>query len=236
MFFLVVHTSFRAFTWAHALPIGLAMVLLYLWIIWARHRTLTVQNRIGAFPALLLPVLIMCDAVLGIALGTFKVSEDLPLHMCRLAAFAIPWMLLRRDRTVFGVLYFWVLAGTLQAIVTPDIVKGFPSYEYVRYWILHLGLVMSIIYALVIFRFRISVQDFWWAVLWAQIYLVATLPLNWWLGANYGYTMHKPPVASLADFLGPWPWYILAGEAMMLLLFALLYLPFGIHWFRKAPS
>jgi hypothetical integral membrane protein (TIGR02206 family) len=45
-------------------------------------------------------------------------------------------------------------------------------------------------------------------------------------GANYGFLRAKPPQASLLDLLGPWPWYILALDALAVVLFTLLYLPF----------
>ena len=154
--------------------------------------------------------------------------------MCRLVTFILPLMILGQKRRLFGVLYFWVLAGTTQAILTPDIEMGFPSYEYIRYWILHLLLVFLIIYSLIIFKFRPQKKDLWLAVLWAQVYLVCTLPINWWLDANYGYTMHKPSVGSIADYMGEWPWYILTGELIMLIFFLLLYLPFGITGWRKS--
>ncbi|WP_290698864.1 hypothetical protein [Lacinutrix sp.] len=39
---------------------------------------------------------------------------------------------------------FWIIAGTSQAVITPDISIGFPSFDYFRYWIAHLGLLIII--------------------------------------------------------------------------------------------
>ena len=41
------------------------------------------------------------------------------------------------------------------------------------------------------------------------------------------FTRSPPPTGSLLDVLGPWPWYLLACEAVALVAFAALTLPFA---------
>ncbi|HEY9576408.1 MAG TPA: TIGR02206 family membrane protein, partial [Pseudobacillus sp.] len=48
---------------------------------------------------------------------------------------------------------------------------------------------------------------------------------------NYLYLHHKPETASLLDFLGPYPWYILSLEAVAFTLSLLVWL-----LFRKRAS
>jgi len=59
-----------------------------------------------------------------------------------------------------------------------------------------------------------------------QGYFVAMLLVNYMLGSNYFFISEKPPQGSLLDYLGPWPWYILVGEAIVFPYFFLIYIPF----------
>jgi hypothetical integral membrane protein (TIGR02206 family) len=120
----------------------------------------------------------------------------------------------------------------LQGILTPDLAEGFPAFLYFRYWFLHAGLVTVMVYTTIVFRLRITWRDFWRAVVGTQIYLLLIHGANLLLGSNYSYTMHKPPGPSLLDLFGSWPWYILGGELLMILLFLLLMLPW-LKWRRQ---
>ena len=58
--------------------------------------------------------------------------------------------------------------------------------------------------------------------------LVTVGTVNFLTGGNYMFLARKPETASLLDVLGPYPWYLLSLEAVALLLFLVLYLPFAI--------
>ena len=55
------------------------------------------------------------------------------------------------------IVYFFVLAGTLQAIITPDPDGGFPNYGFFKYWFVHCGLVLVVICLPLIYIRRLEV-------------------------------------------------------------------------------
>jgi len=166
------------------------------------------------------------ETIVLLFLGRYDYLTDLPLFLCDLSAIMLPFVLFRQNRKWIGILYFWTMAGTLQALITPDLKAGFPSFEFFRYFAMHGGIVIAILYTVVVFRIRIQWKDLIRAVLYAQVYLVCIHIINLVLRSNYGYTLQKPPGPTMLDYFGPWPWYILCGEGLMIILFLLLLLPF----------
>jgi len=52
-------------------------------------------------------------------------------------------------------------------------------------------------------------------------------------GSNYMYLNAKPPGTTLYSILGPWPWYILSLEGVILVLFSALMIPFVVLQYSK---
>ena len=220
--------TFQAFSMEHAVPVVVAVLFGWLVIAVGLRSDERVQRLIGTGLALIVLMAIFCGSVILYVRGDFDPKEDLPLYLCRVIAWTLPFVMWKQNRRWLGIFYFWILAGTFQGLITPDLAEGFPDYFYFRYWFLHAGLVVTIIYGLVVYKVRITWTDFWRAVLYVQFYIVAVHLVNIAIGSNYSYTVQKPPGGSVADFLGPWPWYILGGEVIMFILSLLLMLPFVI--------
>lgn len=145
-----------------------------------------------------------------------------PCQLCDLALFLMIWALLGRQRVVGEVACLWGLAGSLQAILTPDLERGFPSLRWLTFFGAHGGVVIGAVYLLVRGRLRLTAASVWrvWGI--SNGYLAIAGGLNWWLGTNYGYLARKPAQPSLLDYLGPWPYYLLSMELVALALFAMV--------------
>jgi len=104
---------------------------------------------------------IVCARVIGLALaadavvytvslvGTWSASSSLLLALCDVgvlvAASACWW----RVPLLVELTYFWGLAGTLQAVITPDLQVGFPHLMFFEYLVGHLGIVLAAVFLVV---------------------------------------------------------------------------------------
>jgi len=165
-----------------------------------------------------------------------ELAYSLPLQLCDAAIFVAAAALWTRRQVLVEVTYFWGLAGTIQALLTPDLPQHFPSYPYFQYYIAHGGVVAAALMLVVGLRI---IPEHLPRVIGITLGYVAFVGLvDAVTGANYMYLRAKPPTPTLLDVLGPWPVYILAATAIALGLFALLDAPFRFRRgaFRTAPT
>ena len=158
--------------------------------------------------------------------GNYNIATDLPLFLCSFMALFIFIFTNSRKYWLFEILLFWIIAGTSQAVVTPDIPFGFPSFDYFRYWIAHLGLLVIIFYTIFVLKMRPTWKSMFKSFLALQLYAIIIFGINYILNGNYFYLNKKPNSASALDYLGEWPIYLLTIEAILIPYFFIIYLPF----------
>ncbi|MGB1327367.1 MAG: TIGR02206 family membrane protein [Porticoccaceae bacterium] len=216
---------FSAYSTSHSVVMLIAVALIAL--IFVANKKLNYQQNllIGRSLSLLLALTVVVYTIFEIVFGRFTIAEDLPLSTCNLFCILAPWLFWRPNFKFFVVVYFLVMAGTLQAVITPDLYRGFPSYGFFKYWITHVGLVLLVIHYLVCFELYPTAKSMLSAFAWLNIYVLALLPINFLLGANYFYLMAKPINPSVLDYFGPWPIYILVAELLVMGFFAIAMLP-----------
>ena len=169
--------------------------------------------------------------MIKLSIGTYDYQKDLPIHLCRLLALTSPIVYFTGNRFWTGVFYFWIVVGTINAVITPELHFGFPHWGYFAYFFMHCFLIILAVYDVVVFDKRIRVRDVWNAFWMSNLLLVLTFLLNQIIGSNYMYTRNKPSTGSLLDFFGPWPWYLVTVQFIGLALFFIAYLPF--HFKKK---
>lgn len=160
-------------------------------------------------------------------LGACERTRDcLPLHMCDISVIVGVLALATHWKPAFEFLYFFGLGGTAQALATPDLPFGFPSEPYFQFFVGHGGIIIATAYLIAAFELR----PYWLSVrrmiLVGYGYLGVISTFNWLAGTNYAYTCRTPPLPTLFDRLGPWPWYVFFASLIAVANILILYLPF----------
>ncbi|MFH1732538.1 MAG: TIGR02206 family membrane protein [Planctomycetota bacterium] len=169
--------------------------------------------------------------------GSWEAASSLPLHLCDAALFMAVWAVLTERQIPFELAYFWGLGGSLQALLTPSVAQPFPAYEFLRFFISHGGIVLAVAYLTLGRRMRPGPRSVPRSILITLACMAAVAGLDQALSANYMFLCEKPESASLLDFLGPWPWYLMPMSGIGAVTLAALYLPYHIiDRRRKRPG
>jgi len=211
----------------HILPIALVFCLATIVIKYTkRNFNEYTQQKTVHFMAVFVSITVISFHVNSIVFNSYNFKTDLPLYLCSLVAVIIPLFTYFRNYWMFEILVFWIIGGTLQGVITPDIPVGFPSFDYFRYWVVHLGLLSIIFYFIFVFKMKPKLRSVFKSFIALQVYVVLMVGINYLLDANYFYLNQKPKSASLLDYFGEWPYYILVGQLIVIPLFLIIYLPF----------
>ncbi|HKW69885.1 MAG TPA: TIGR02206 family membrane protein [Candidatus Dormibacteraeota bacterium] len=163
-------------------------------------------------------------------------AQPLPFQLCDMAIFVAAAALWTRRPLLVEVTYFWALAGTIQALLTPALPQPFPTYPYFQYYIAHGGVVAAALVLVVGLR----LYPRRWAVAWVAGITIAYAAfvglVDAVTGADYMFLRAKPAGPTLLDVLGPWPWYIPSAIALGVVLFAVLDAPFWPRRLRERPA
>jgi hypothetical integral membrane protein (TIGR02206 family) len=201
----------------------------------ARRHPGAIATAIGRCIAVVLAADAIVFVTRPVLSGDWTAQSSLPLDLCDVAlviAAITTWQ--PKWRLGVELTYFWGMAGTLQAVVTPDLTTPFPDVEFFVFVVGHVGIVLAAIYLVVGLRLEprrgAVVRVF--ALTAAYTGIVALV--DWALGANYMYLARTPGEPSLLSVLGPWPWYVLGAAGVAVILFAILDAPFRMHEFTDA--
>ena len=158
--------------------------------------------------------------------GWFVFPYDLPLHLCDIVLWLTIFTAFTKKPWSYELIYFWGLAGTTMALLTPDVSMPFFSYPTICFFFAHGGIVTTILFLTWRRLLRPSKGSLWRAFLILHLYAGAVGIFNLIFKTNYFFLCEKPGEPSLLDYMGPWPIYLILADAVGLGLFWLLWLPF----------
>lgn len=168
-----------------------------------------------------------------------SIDNLLPFHLCDVAAITAGFALITRRPMLCALTYFWGLAATAQALITPAIHVAFPHPPFVMFFVQHFAVVAAALYLPLVEGWR-PLGPLWRTPTQvfgiSAAYLALASLINDLLGSNFAFASRPPDNPSLIDHLGPWPWYLFSLLGIALLLFFLLALPLTLQGHRKSKN
>lgn len=166
--------------------------------------------------------------------------DNLPIGVCCWAAILCSFMLVGKCQTIFDIVYFWLLSGSLFALITPTPLTyaGPTRFRYYQFWFTHTLTYISVFYMIFVHGMRPTVRS---AVKSFSV-LVGLCFLAYWVntmipGANYLFLARPEAAPSVLDILPPN--FALRTSIMVggiLLMYALAYLPWYLRDKKAAKA
>jgi len=162
----------------------------------------------------------------------------LPLQLCDVNGLMAPLALVTGWRWARASLYFWTAALTLQAFIQPALTAGPSSLVFWAFWTAHTIIAACAVYDIAVRGFRPGWSDLGRALIVSGFYLALVVPVNAWLGSDYGFVGDPAPDLEVPPFvlmLGPWPQRAVILVALAALGFVVVLLPWRIFAARATP-
>jgi hypothetical integral membrane protein (TIGR02206 family) len=218
-------TNFTLLGPAHLAILGAVPLVAALLTLWQRKLAPGARSlRMG------LACFIALDAAIyytyQIAHGQLTFPNHLPLELCDASLCLVIIALLTLNENVFDLAYYGALAGATMALLTPNLWEPFPSFSTIQFFVDHGLIVVGALYLAWSGQARPRPGSVLRAMLGVNVFAACVGIFDCFFNTDYMFLRAKPANASLLDILGPWPWYILAAEAVGFCIFMFLYLPF----------
>ena len=154
--------EFSYFSMAHLMPILIMAVLIYL--IYRFRKQIRNWKHEETLRIVMAAVLLLSDSAYfwhKIYLQVGQPADHLPVTVCGWAAIMAAFMLLTKRRGIFDVVYFFVLAGSSNALITPAVImdNGPTHFRYYQFWIEHTSIFIAVFYMLFVYGYRINFKS-----------------------------------------------------------------------------
>jgi hypothetical integral membrane protein (TIGR02206 family) len=165
----------------------------------------------------------------------WDIYNNLPLHMCGLAAIISGVIMFYRKQWMYELLYYWGIPGAFHSFLTPEFTQGTDGLLFIEYYVSHGGIIFSALFCTMFLGFKPRIGSWWRIFLWSQLLLPIIGGFNWLIDANYMYIC-APPIAENPFVIGDFPEHLIGFEIAGLLHFAIVYLPFGLKYRRTSKT
>ena len=160
--------------------------------------------------------------------------DNLPIAVCGWAAIFCSYMVIGKNQTLFDISYFWLLSGSLFALLTPTPLTytGPTRFRYYQFWAEHLLGYVAVFYMIFIHKMRPYLKSILKSYIALVVLAVIAYFTNQMLGpgANYLFMAKPEDTPSVLDLLPPnFALRLLIMAGVVTVLFGVAYLP----WYLK---
>ncbi|MBE6955651.1 MAG: TIGR02206 family membrane protein [Ruminococcaceae bacterium] len=228
--------EFALFTPAHFAPIVLLIGVLFL--LYRYREALRESPHETKVRYVLAFILIICDMSYYWRLAAAPwlsggPAESLPIGVCGWSVVFCAFMMVGKSQRLFDIAYFWLLTGSLFALITPTPLTycGPTRFRYYQFWLEHTMGYVAIFYMIFVHGLRPNRRS----LVRSYCALLAMAVLAAWVnhmipGANYLYMARPESAPSVLDILPPnYGLRVAIIVAVITAMFGLAYLP----WYLK---
>lgn len=229
--------EFKNFTLAHFLPIIIAasiIVLIYFYkdkIKNFRHEKCL--RYVLAF-GLIISEMSYYWRLVGMPELEPNPIDHLPITVCGWASIFCSYMVIDKCQSLFDISYFWLLSGSIFALITPTVISyaGPTRFRYYQFWGQHLLVFIALFYMIFVHKMRPYLKSIAKSYILFIVLAIIAYFTNRMLGpgANYLFMAEPEATPSILDILPPnFTLRIIVMASIISLLFAIAYLP----WYLK---
>jgi len=167
-------------------------------------------------------------------------TDHLPISVCGWAVVFCSYMVVGKNQSLFDISYFWLLTGSIFALITPTVITyaGPTRFRYYQFWAEHTLGYVAIFYMIFVHKMRPTVKS----AIKSYVSLVVLALVAYFSnqiigpGANYLFMARPEDTPSILDILPPnFALRILIMASAITALYFVVYLPWLLKD-KKAQS
>ncbi len=154
--------EFSYFSLAHFMPLVVMGVIIYL--IYRYRKEIKEWKHEETLRIVMAALLLFSDSSYfwhKIYLQVGEPANHLPITVCGWAAIMSAFMLLTKRKGIFEVVYFFVLAGSSNALITPAVImdNGPGHFRYYQFWLEHTSIFIAVFYMIFVYGYKINAKS-----------------------------------------------------------------------------
>ena len=230
--------EFRNFTFAHFAPILVAAFIIYL--IYKNKDKIRNNEKLDTNLRYTIAFIMIISEMsyywrlVGMPILQPNPIDHLPIAVCGWVAIFGSYMMVGKSQNLFDIIYFWLFAGSIFALITPTVISytGPTRFRYYQFWTEHLITFVGVFYMIFVHKMRPTIKSIFKSYSLLIVLAIIAYNTNQLIGpgANYLFMARPESTPSILDILPPN--FVLRLVIMALaitLLFGVAYLP----WYLK---